>query len=329
MVVPITAGLPPLRIVFAGTPEFAAILLAGVVGAHPRAVVAVYTQPDRPAGRGRKSRPSPVKELALREAIPVFQPPTLRDRRIQEELIEQSPDVLLVTAYGLMLPTPILRAPRFGCINVHPSLLPRWRGAAPIPWAIMAGDDETGISIMQMNERLDAGPVLGSARCDIFPSDTAQSLHDRLASLGVDTLLQALSQLRAGTAQFQPQDETLATYAPRLSKSKAVLDWQRPSDALARQVRALNPWPVAWTTRDQQPLRIWQADSLKEAAEAEPGTVIACSPAGIDVATGTGRLRLLTVQRPGARPLSVAEYLKSRPLPCGTVLGTAAIPRRC
>lgn len=316
----------PLRISFAGTPEFAATLLEGLLQAHRQTLLAVYTQPDRRAGRGLKYRPSPVKALALAHHIPVYQPQTLRDAPVQAEFARQAADVLVVAAYGLLLPKPILTAPRLGCINVHPSLLPRWRGAAPIPYAIMAGDSETGISIMQMNERLDAGPVLCTARCEILASDTAQSLQARLAALGVDTLLQALAQLQAGTTRFQPQDETQARYAPRLHKDAALLDWRRPSAALERQVRALNPAPVAWTTRDRQPLRIWHACSLASAAQAEPGTVMACSPSGIDVATAEGRLRLLTVQRPGARPMSVADYLKSRPLRCGAVLGAAATP---
>ncbi len=316
----------PLRIIFAGTPEFAATILEGLLRAHQQTLIAVYTQPDRRAGRGLKYRPSPVKALALTHNIPVYQPETLRDAQVQVQFAKQAADVLVVAAYGLLLPKPILEAPRLGCINVHPSLLPRWRGAAPIPCAIMAGDSETGISIMQMNERLDAGPVLCTARCDILPSDTAQSLHDRLAKLGVDTLRQALAQLQAGAALFRPQNEAQATYAPRIHKDEALLDWRRPSTELARQVRALNPWPVAWTTRDQQPLRIWQACSLESAPQTEPGTVMACSPSGIDIATTAGRLRLLTVQRPGARPMSAADYLKSRPLRCGAVLGAAASP---
>lgn len=318
----------PLRIVFAGTPEFAASILEGLVQARQHALVAVYTQPDRPAGRGLKHRPSPVKVLALAHNIPVYQPQTMRDPEIQADFARQHADVLVVAAYGLLLPKPILETPPLGCINVHPSLLPRWRGAAPIPRAILAGDRETGISIMRMNERLDAGPVLYTARCDIHPDDTAQSLHDRLAKLGADALLRALAQVQAGTAQARPQDETQATYAPRIHKAEALLDWRRPSHELERQVRAFNPWPIAWTTRDEQPLRIWQAAAVESAADAEPGSVVACSPSGIEVAAAEGRLRLLTVQRPGARPMAVADYLKSRPLPLGAVLGAAARPDR-
>jgi methionyl-tRNA formyltransferase len=317
----------PTKIVFAGTPAFAATILKGLVQAHPQALIAAYTQPDRRAGRGLKYQSSPVKVLALAHNIPVYQPQTLRNVHVQAEFAKQSADVLVVAAYGLLLPKPILEAPRFGCINVHPSLLPRWRGAAPIPWAIIAGDRQTGISIMQMNERLDEGPVLLTARCDVLSDDTAQSLHDRLAKLGVDPLLKALAQLQAGTARPRPQDETQATYAPRIDKEGARLDWRRPSNELERQVRAFNPWPVAWTTRDQQPLRVWQASSLEHTAEGDPGMVVACSASGIDVATAKGRLRLLTVQRPGTRPMSVADYLKSRPLRCGAILGAPIHPQ--
>ena len=314
------------RIIFAGTPEFAATILEGLLRAHQQAVIAVYTQPDRPSGRGLRYQPSPVKTLAQAHHIPVYQPQTLRDLRVQAEFTEQGADVLVVAAYGLILPRPILEAPRLGCINVHPSLLPRWRGASPIPWAIMAGDSETGISIMQMCERLDAGPVVCTTPAAIFPDDTAQTLNDRLAKLSVGTLLRALVRLDTGAARPRTQDETQATYAPRIHKNDARLDWRRASEELERQVRAFNPWPVAWTTRDQQPLRIWQASSLETAAEDDPGRVMACSPSGIDIATGKGRLRLLTVQRPGARSMSVADYLKSRPLPCGAILGASATP---
>lgn len=318
----------PLKMIFAGTPEFAATILDRLLRAHQQTLLAVYTQPDRRAGRGLRYRPSPVKVLALAHHIPVYQPATLRSAQVQAEFSRHGADILVVAAYGLLLPRSILEAPRLGGINVHPSLLPRWRGAAPIPWAIMAGDTRTGISIMQMTQALDGGPVLGASSCDILPNDTAQSLHDRLARLGGETLLRALAQLHAGNGHFALQDETQATYAPRLHKHDAFLDWHRPSPMLERQVRALNPWPVAWTTRELEPLRVWQAAPLDNAERGMPGMVMACSPAGIDVATGTGQLRLLTVQRPGARPMSAAEYLKARPLKRGAVLGARPAPHR-
>ena len=318
----------PLKIVFAGTPQFAAIIFDALLQTRHQ-LLAVYTQPDRRAGRGLKPRASPVKTLARARGILLYQPQTLRDAAVQETLAGLHADIMVVAAYGLLLPKSVLAAPRLGCINVHPSLLPRWRGAAPIPWAILAGDRQTGVTIMQMTEGLDSGPVLRSARCALRADDTAQSLHDRLATLGASTLIDTLEELQAGTASAHPQDDQQASYAPRIGKEQARLDWHRSTTELERQVRALNPRPVAWTTYQGQTLRIWQACPLKTRPNACPGTVLACSPSGITVATGDGQLRLLTLQRPGGRPLSAADFLTGRRLTPGDRLGnTAPINRR-
>ncbi len=311
---------PPRSLIFAGTPDFAATILAGLLSAQYH-VMAVLTQPDRPAGRGRKSRPSPVKQLAVQHAIPVLQPQSLKDPEVQNQLAALAPEALVVAAYGLLLPPAVLSLPRYGCINVHASLLPRWRGAAPIQRALLAGDEETGISIMQMDEGLDTGDILMHARCPIFPEDTAGSLHDRLAVLGRETLNSALGKLASGALQPTIQDDRQANYAERLSKQEGELDWKLPAAILERQVRAFNPWPVTYTTRDQSRLRIWQARHIPGRSNDTPGSVVATSADGIDVATGDGLLRLQTVQRPGGRALKAGDYLNACPLTIGEQLG--------
>ncbi|NIR27970.1 MAG: methionyl-tRNA formyltransferase [Gammaproteobacteria bacterium] len=312
----------PLTIVFAGTPDFAAVQLSALLATEHR-VAAVYTQPDRPAGRGRRVRESPVKRLARSRGIPVRQPLTLREPGVRAALAGSAPDVMVVAAYGLILPPDILGVPGYGCINVHASLLPRWRGAAPIQHAILAGDSETGVSIMQMDAGMDTGPLLRAASCPIHPDDTAGSLHERLAELGAKTLLATLEDLQAGRLQASPQDDELATYAPRIGKRDARIEWRQTAEVLERRVRAFNPWPVAQTTLGSMSLRIWRAAALEEPvpADALPGTVLACGHGGVDVATGHGILRLLTVQRPGGRPLPVSEFLNAQRVAAGTVLG--------
>jgi len=301
-----------MRIVFAGTPEFALPTLDAIAaGAHR--LVGVYTQPDRPAGRGRKLKPSPVKRRAAALGVPVYQPETLRDDGVRAEMAALEPDVMVVAAYGLLLPSAVLRLPGHGCINVHASLLPRWRGAAPIARAILAGEQETGVTIMRMARRLDAGDILLQRACEIGLEDNAGDLHDRLAEMGGELLARALNDLDAGHLTGVPQDESEATHAPRLDKAEAGLDFTLPAERLARAVRAFNPWPVAHASVDGQRVRIWHARPVAGAAEAVPGTVLAADE-GVDVATGQGRLRLLEVQWPGKRRLPAAEAARGRDL---------------
>jgi methionyl-tRNA formyltransferase len=311
-----------LDIVFAGTPDFAVPTLQTLL-ASPHRVVAVYTQPDRPAGRGRKLTPSPVKQCALAHDIPVFQPASLKTPAAQAELAGLRPDLMVVVAYGLLLPKAVLAIPRLGCVNVHASLLPRWRGAAPIQRAILAGDSETGITIMHMDEGLDTGPMLATVSCPIRPDDTAQSLHDRLATLGNPVLLEAIEALAAGTARPRPQDDSQAVYAAKLDKAEATIDWSQTAAQIDRQVRAFNPWPVAQTHFEGQPLRIWSSEVPGLDSEAAPGTVVACSGTGIDVATGDGVLRICECQPAGKRRMAASDFANARPAlrEAGTRLG--------
>ncbi len=311
-----------LRLIFAGTPEFAADSLQALLDAD-HDVIAVYTQPDRPAGRGRKLQASPVKILAQAHHIPVYQPQNFNEHADIDVLQKLDADLMVVTAYGLLLPPAILTAPRLGCINVHASLLPRWRGAAPIQRAILAGDRETGITIMQMNEGLDTGDILLKQACPIENNDTGGSLHDRLAQLGGQALQQALEKLKRGELSPQPQDDSLSTYARKLHKQEAMLDWQEDAAALARRVRAFNPWPVAQTRINDQILRIWAAEAI-DGEQAEPGTVLACGKAGIDIATGNGCLRLKQLQPAGKKVMDAPAFLNGYAdlLPIGSRLET-------
>jgi methionyl-tRNA formyltransferase len=299
----------PLRIVFAGTPGFAVpSLLALRSAGHD--ICAVYTQPDRPAGRGRQLAASPVKQNAI--GLPILQPKSLRNGDAQNQLAALQPDLIVVVAYGLLLPAAVLATPRLGCINVHASLLPRWRGAAPIQRALLAGDRESGITLMQMDVGLDTGPILAQTAISLSTTMTSGELHDQLALLGAQTLVRLLPDLAAGKITPQSQDEALVTYAPKLEKTEAELDWSRSALDLMRQVLAFNPWPVAQTQADGRILRIWQAEAQTTGAnEAVPGTVIRETSAGIDVATGAGVLRLTKLQVPGKRPLAVADFVNA------------------
>jgi methionyl-tRNA formyltransferase len=301
------------RIAFAGTPDFAVPSLRALIAAGAT-VPAVLTQPDRPAGRGRRLTASPIKELALEHGLRLEQPTTLRDPALLPTLGER-PDLMVVIAYGLLLPRALLGWPRLGCVNLHASLLPRWRGAAPIQRAVLAGDATTGISVMQMDAGLDTGPVHLTRATSIDAHETAGMLHDRLAALAAEALLAALPSLLAGTSVSVPQRNELATVAPKISKAEAHLDWRKPALVLERQVRAFNPWPVAETAlSDGRRLRIFEASALGAAPMAPPGAIVAAGRAGVDVATGDGVLRLRRVQPPSARAMDVDAYLAAHSL---------------
>jgi len=299
----------PLRIVFAGTPEFAACHLAALLQS-PHPIVAVYTQPDRPAGRGQKSAESAVKQLALLHNIPVFQPLSLRDKSAQATLCALKPDLLVVVAYGLILPQAVLDIPRLGAINSHASLLPRWRGAAPIQRAIEAGDSETGITVMQMEAGLDSGPMLLKVTTPIVPSDTAASLYQRLAEIGPVAVLQAIDGLAAGSLKGERQDEAFTCYAHKLQKEEGSVDWSRPAAELERRIRAFTPQPGSYSTLNRQRIKILSAELASE--QGEPGCLLAASKAGLLVACGQDSLRITRLQLPGGKPLSFAEVFNSR-----------------
>jgi methionyl-tRNA formyltransferase len=303
----------PARIAFAGTPGFAVPSLRALA-ATGAIVPLVLTQPDRPAGRGRHVRASPVKELAIELGLPLAQPPTLREPT-QLPVFADRPDLMVVIAYGLLLPRALLDWPRLGCINLHASLLPRWRGAAPIQRAVLAGDAVTGISVMQMDAGLDTGPVHLERSTPIESHETGGTLHDRLAALAADALIAALPSILAGTSIPAPQRNELATVAPKIAKAEALLDWREPAIVLERRVRAFNPWPIAESKlSDGRRLRIFEATAFGSAPAAVPGTVVAAGRAGIDVATGHGVLRLETIQPPSARAMNAEAYLAAHPV---------------
>jgi len=305
----------PLRLVFAGTPEFALPPLAAALAAGGE-LRAVYTQPDRPAGRGRQLQPSPVKQAALEAGVEVRQPLNFKSAEARARLADLQPDLMIVVAYGLILPQSVLDIPRHGCWNLHASLLPRWRGAAPIQRAIEAGDTETGICLMQMERGLDTGPVMLERRTPIADEDTAGHLHDRLAQLAGEVLTEGLARLRAGQLPAaRPQPESGVTYAHKLDKAEARLDFSRPAIELERRTRAFQPWPVAECTLAGERLRVHAARALNASTTAAPGTVLAASAEGIDIACGEGCLQLLRVQREGGRAQPVADYLNARRQP--------------
>lgn len=302
-----------MRIVFAGTPDFSVPCLEACRASGAR-VVAVYTQPDRPAGRGRKLAPSPVKQAALAAGLPVEQPDSLKSIEARAALAAYAPDLMVVVAYGLILPRKVLAIPRLGCWNVHASLLPRWRGAAPIQRAILAGDAETGVDLMRMEAGLDTGPVLLEKRTPIHPGDTGGTLHDRLAALGAEALAEGLRRTLAGEVlAAAPQPAEGATYAHKLDKAEAKLDFARPAIALERQVRAFDPWPVAEGAVAGEHVRIWAARALALDHAAAPGTVLAAGREGIDLACAEGALRVTSLQRPGGKRIGAADYLNARP----------------
>jgi len=307
----------PIRIIYAGTPDFAVPALSALV-ASEHDVVAVYTQPDRPAGRGRELRPSPVKQQALLSGIPVLQPATLKSNDELHNLQQLDADLMVVAAYGLLLPKAILEVPRLGCINIHASLLPRWRGAAPIQRAILSGDEKTGITIMQMDVGLDTGAMLAVRECAITPDDTGSSVHDQLMQLGAETLIGMLPAFINGEIAAEAQDETQVTYASKLSKQEAEINWSQSAAELQRCVRAYNAWPVAFThwlkNGKQEILRVWQSMVIEGSLSAKPGTVLKSDKLGIDVQTGDGVLRLLEVQPAGKKTMSAADFVNAHKL---------------
>ena len=300
-----------LKLIFAGTPDFAARHLAALLSSDHE-VVAVYTQPDKPAGRGQKLTASPVKDLALAHDLPVYQPASLRNEEAQAELAALGADLMVVVAYGLILPKAVLDTPRLGCLNVHGSLLPRWRGAAPIQRAIWAGDAETGVTIMQMDVGLDTGAMIRKVSCPIAFDETSASLYDKLAELGPQALVDTLDAMAAGDTTAEAQDDALANYAQKLSKEEARIDWSMEAVAIERCIRAFNPWPISWFEVADQTIKVWQAEVIDSDHGQPVGTLLKADKQGIDVATGKGVLRLLTLQPPGKKAMSVPDLLNSR-----------------
>lgn len=300
------------RVIFAGTPEFATASLRALVDAGITPV-AVLTQPDRPAGRGKQLTASPVKQFAVAHNIDVLQPETLRDDKVVAELAALDPDLMIVAAYGLLLPQSVLDIPKAGCVNVHASLLPRWRGAAPIQAAILAGDKQTGVCLMAMTAGLDCGPVYGCAVLDINAQETAGQLHDRLATAGGVLLTEYVADIISAKAPVRTQDDSNASYAAKIKTSDALLDWQRPATELARTVRAYNPVPGAYFMLDGTRIKCWTANSVADITAA-PGVVTAAGVDGVIVACGEGALRMQSLQRPGKRPVSAAEFAAQQEL---------------
>nr|WP_279009374.1 methionyl-tRNA formyltransferase [Aeromonas jandaei] len=300
-----------LKLIFAGTPDFAARHLAALLSSDHE-VVAVYTQPDKPAGRGQKLTASPVKELALAHNLPVYQPASLRKEEAQAELAALGADLMVVVAYGLILPKAVLDTPRLGCINVHGSLLPRWRGAAPIQRSIWAGDAETGVTIMQMDVGLDTGAMIRKVTCPIATDETSASLYDKLAELGPQALVDTIDAMAAGDTAAEVQDDALANYAEKLSKEEARIDWSMEAVAIERCIRAFNPWPISWFEVADQTVKVWQAAVIDSDHGQRAGTLLKADKQGIDIATGKGVLRLLTLQPPGKKAMSVTDLLNSR-----------------
>ncbi|MGB1293620.1 MAG: methionyl-tRNA formyltransferase [Pseudoalteromonas sp.] len=310
----------PLRIIFAGTPDFAARHLQALIDSEHH-VVGVYSQPDRPAGRGKKLKASEVKELALANDLPVFQPASLKNDDALSELSSLNADIMIVVAYGLLLPKAILEAPRLGCLNVHGSILPRWRGAAPIQRAIWAGDDETGVTIMQMDEGLDTGDMLHISRCPIDATETSASLYTKLAELGPTALVETIAKLANGEITPQVQDDTLANYAKKLSKDEANIDWSMDALQIERNIRAFNPWPVCFTQMGENTVKIYQADVVEQ--QGTPGTILNSDKHGIVVACGTHALKITQLQPQGKKPMAVTDFLNGRSdwVTPGSVLG--------
>lgn len=313
-----------MRIIFMGTPELAAVSLRRLIASPEFQLAAVVTQPDQPKGRGLKLQPSPVKEIAQQANLTVLQPQRAREENFIEQLAALKPDLIAVAAYGQILPKGILELPRFGCLNVHTSLLPKYRGAAPIQHAILDDAPETGVTIMKMDVGLDTGDILTQERTPIAASDNSQSLHDRLANLGAELLLRTIPQYVSGTIQPRPQPAEGVTHAPKIKKSDGEINWTQPARAIWNRVRALVPWPGAFTHLPAQPqphlLKIWEAEPVQRAGEA--GHVLQADKTGIVIGCGSGALRILVLQREGGRRMSAVEFLTGHPLTVGIKVGT-------
>lgn len=303
-----------MKIIFAGTPHFAASALTALYQHHE--IVTVLTQPDRPAGRGLKISPSPVKQLSEQLGIPVLQPPTLKNIEIHQQLESLNAHVMVVAAYGLILPLPVLQIPQYGCLNIHASLLPRWRGAAPIQRAILAGDEESGVTIMQMDEGLDTGVMLYKEVCEINTQDTAQTLHDKLAELGAHSILTVLQKLEHGDLLRVVQNDSQASYAAKLNKAESQLDWTQSAVQLTREIRAYNPYPIAFSTLNGTTIKIWQA-SESQMGSGEPGTVLEVNKHSIKVACGQGSLNLEVLQRPNGKKLNAEQFVQGMSVKVG------------
>ncbi len=300
-----------MKIIFAGTPDFAAAHLQALIDSPQHSVIAVYTQPDRPAGRGKKLKASAVKLLAEANSLPVFQPQSLKDPEQQQILADLQADIMVVVAYGLILPQAVLDTPKLGCINVHGSILPRWRGAAPIQRAIEAGDEETGVTIMQMDAGLDTGAMLCISRCPIESTDSSATMYKKLEELGAPALLSTLDKLQDNKALAVVQDDSQSCYAAKIDKSEALIDWSKPAAVLDRQIRAFNPFPAAYTTLGDLRIKVWQA-ALGPASTQAAGQIISADNSGILVSCGEQSLLLTVIQLPGKSRMPVSEILKSR-----------------
>lgn len=309
-----------LSVLFAGTPAFALPSLNAIHAAGHR-IAAVYTQPDRPAGRGKKLTAPAAKQRALELGLAVEQPASLKSDDVLARMREHNADIIVVVAYGLLLPKLVLELAPLGCINLHPSLLPRWRGAAPIQRPLLAGDATTGVTIMEMTEGLDSGPILLQREHPISPDVTAGQLHDQLATSGAQAMVDTLAAIERGERNPKPQDDSKATYADKLTKAEARIDWQEPATVIARQVRGYNPWPVAHCTLADAALRVWQASSNTAKTSAAPGTIVETSAQGIHVATGNGVLLIEQLQPPGKRQMPARDFINANPDLAGKQLG--------
>ncbi|OUL56316.1 methionyl-tRNA formyltransferase [Pseudoalteromonas ulvae] len=298
-----------LRIIFAGTPDFAARHLQALIDSEHQ-VIAVYSPPDRPAGRGKKLKACEVKELAVTHDIPVFQPESLKSELVQQEMAALNADLMVVVAYGMLLPLAILNTPKYGCINVHGSILPRWRGAAPIQRAIWAGDAESGVTIMQMDVGLDTGDMLSIATCPIAPDETSTTLYEKLAQLGPDALIKTVADIANGKAMGTQQDDTRANYAHKLSKDEANIDWTMDAAQIERNIRAFNPWPICFTEFAGQTVKIWQAEVVKQQGLA--GEILQADKNGIVVATSDQAIKITSLQPQGKKPMTAQDFLNGR-----------------